>query len=218
MSLQHHSIKQAYDLPVGTEVTLRGWVRSRRDSKGVTFIELSDGSRFKGMQLVVDAGVVSEETLQKVTTGSSVAASGVLVESPAKSQSVALKVSQIKIYGTADPATYPLQKKGHTIEFLREIGHLRVRSNTFGAAFLLRNALTHAIHTFFEERDFIYVQTPIITTSDCEGAVQMFSVTSLNLRDPPRTGEGSIDWQQEFVGRPAYLTVSGQLEGEIFAL
>ena len=218
MSLQHHSIKQAYDLPVGTEVTLHGWVRSRRDSKGVTFIELNDGSRFKSMQLVVDAGVVSEETLKQVTTGSSVAASGVLVESPAKGQAVELKVSQIKIYGTADPATYPLQKKGHTLEFLREIGHLRVRSNTFGAAFRLRNALTHAIHTFFEERDFIYVQTPIITTSDCEGAGQMFSVTSLNLRDPPRTGEGSIDWQQDFFGRPAYLTVSGQLEGEIFAL
>jgi len=116
MSLQHHSIKQAYDLPVGTEVTLHGWVRSRRDSKGVTFIELNDGSRFKSMQLVVDAGVVSEETLKQVTTGSSVAASGVLVESPAKGQAVELKVSQIKIYGTADPATYPLQKKGHTLE------------------------------------------------------------------------------------------------------
>src|SRR5437870_3410036 len=218
MSLQHHSIKQAYDLPVGTEVTLHGWVRSRRDSKGVTFIELNDGSRFKSMQLVVDTGVVSEETLKQVTTGSSVAASGVLVESPAKGQAVELKVSQIKIYGTADPATYPLQKKGHTLEFLREIGHLRVRSNTFGAAFRVRNALTRAIHTFFQKRDFIYVQTPIITTSDCEGAGQMFSVTSLNLRDPPRTGEGSIDWQQDFFGRPAYLTVSGQLEGEIFAL
>ena len=167
---------------------LRGWVRSRRDSKGVTFIELNDGSRFKSMQLVVDAGVVPDETLKQVTTGSSIAASGQLVESPAKGQAVELKVSEISVYGSADPATYPLQKKGHTLEFLRDIGHLRVRSNTFGAAFRVRNALTHAIHTFFQERDFIYVQTPIITTSDCEGAGQMFNVTSLNMASPPRTG------------------------------
>src|SRR6266496_5803714 len=212
------SIRNAFQLATGSEITLRGWVRSRRDSKGITFIELNDGSRFKSIQLVVDAGVVPDDTLKQVTTGSSLAATGLLVESPAKGQAVELKVTSIHVYGTADPATYPLQKKGHTLEFLREISHLRVRSNTFGAAFRVRNALTHAIHTFFEERDFIYVQTPIITTSDCEGAGQMFSVTSLNLRDPPRTGEGSIDWQQDFFGRPAYLTVSGQLEGEIFAL
>jgi asparaginyl-tRNA synthetase len=218
MNSQHKSIKQSYELPLGSQVTLRGWVRSRRDSKGVTFIELNDGSRFKSMQLVVDAGVIPEDMLKQATTGSSLAASGVLVESPAKGQAVELKVSQIKIYGTADAATYPLQKKGHTLEFLREIGHLRVRSNTLGAAFRVRNALTHAIHTFFQERDFVYVQTPIITTSDCEGAGQMFNVTSLNLRDPPRTGDGNVDWQQDFFGRPAYLTVSGQLEGEIFAL
>ena len=218
MSSQSASVKQAFDLPVGSEITLRGWVRSRRDSKGVTFIELNDGSRFKNIQLVVDSGVVPEETLKQVTTGSSISASGALVASPAKGQAVELKVAQIQVYGTADPASYPLQKKGHTLEFLREIGHLRVRSNTFGAAFRVRNALTHAIHTFFQERGFIYVQTPIITTSDCEGAGQMFNVTSLNLRNIPRTTEGAIDWQQDFFSRPAYLTVSGQLEGEIFAL
>jgi asparaginyl-tRNA synthetase len=218
MNLQRPSIKQAYDLPAGTNVTLRGWVRSRRDSKGVTFIELNDGSRLKSMQLVVDAGIVPDDVLKHVTTGSSIAAAGVLVESPAKGQAVELKVSEVKIYGTADPATYPLQKKGHTLEFLREIGHLRVRSNTLGASFRVRNALTHAIHTFFQQRDFIYVQTPIITTSDCEGAGQMFNVTSLDLHNPPRTPDGSIDWQQDFFGRPAYLTVSGQLEDEIFAL
>ena len=218
MGTEYVSIKRAYDLAPGSAVTLRGWVRSRRDSKGITFVELNDGSRFKGMQLVADAGVVAEETLKQVTTGSSIQASGVLVESPAKGQTVELKVSDLHIYGTADPATYPLQKKGHTLEFLREIGHLRVRSNTFGAAFRVRNALTHAIHSFFQERDFIYVQTPIITTSDCEGAGQMFGVTTLNLKQPPRAADGSIDWQQDFFGRPAYLTVSGQLEGEIFAL
>jgi asparaginyl-tRNA synthetase len=218
MSSQSASVKQAFDLPVGSEITLRGWVRSRRDSKGVTFIELNDGSRFKSIQLVVDSGVVPEETLKQVTTGSSISASGALVASPAKGQAVELKVAQIQVYGTADPSSYPLQKKGHTLEFLREIGHLRVRSNTFGAAFRVRNALTHAIHTFFQERGFIYVQTPIITTSDCEGAGQMFNVTSLNLRNIPRTTDGAIDWQQDFFSRPAYLTVSGQLEGEIFAL
>ena len=218
MKSQFPAIKEAFDLPVGSQITLRGWVRSRRDSKGVTFIELNDGSRFRSMQLVADAGVVPEEVLKQVTTGSSIAASGTLVESPAKGQAVELKVAEIHLYGSADSAQYPLQKKGHTLEFLRDIAHLRVRSNTFGAAFRVRNALTHAIHTFFQERGFIYVQTPIITTSDCEGAGQMFNVTSLNLRDVPHAADGNIDWQQDFFGRPAYLTVSGQLEGEIFAL
>ncbi|MGH7809074.1 MAG: amino acid--tRNA ligase-related protein, partial [Candidatus Binatia bacterium] len=218
MSTAMPSIKESFHLPLGSEITLRGWVRSRRDSKGVTFIELNDGSRFKSIQLVVDAGTVPEETLNHVTTGGSLAATGVLVASPAKGQAVELKVASIEIYGTADPATYPLQKKGHSLEFLRDISHLRVRSNTFGAAFRVRNALTHAIHTFFQERDFLYVQTPIITTSDCEGAGQMFGVTTLNLQQPPRGADGKIDWQQDFFGKPAYLTVSGQLEGEIFAL
>ncbi len=218
MAVNVVSIRNAFQLATGSEITLRGWVRSRRDSKGITFIELNDGSRFKSIQLVVDAGVVPDDTLKQVTTGSSLAATGLLVESPAKGQAVELKVTSIHVYGTADPATYPLQKKGHTLEFLREISHLRVRSNTFGAAFRVRNALTHAIHTFFQERDFIYVQTPIITTSDCEGAGQMFSVTTLNLQQTARTPEGKVDWQQDFFGKPAYLTVSGQLEGEIFAL
>ena len=218
MDQQAVSVKQAFTLPVSASITLRGWVRSRRDSKGITFIEINDGSRFRSMQAVVDSGVVPDEILKQVTTGSSIEATGVLVESPAKGQAVELKVSQIHVYGSADPATYPLQKKGHTLEFLREISHLRVRSNTFGAAFRVRNALTHAIHNFFQERDFIYVQTPIITTSDCEGAGQMFNVTSLNMHQPPRAADSKVDWQQDFFGRPAYLTVSGQLEAEIFAL
>ena len=218
MKSQFTSVKQAYLLPVGSEITLRGWVRSRRDSKGITFIELNDGSRFRSLQLVVESGVAPDETLKDVTTGSSIAASGVLVESPAAGQPVELKVARISVYGTADPSAYPLQKKGHSFEFLRDIAHLRVRSNTFGAAFRVRNALARAIHSFFQERDFIYVQTPIITTSDCEGAGEMFNVTSLNLRDLPRSPDGNIDWAQDFFGRPAYLTVSGQLEAEIFAL
>jgi len=217
MAGQFSSVKQAFNLPVGSEIVVRGWVRSRRDSKGVTFIELNDGSRFKSMQLVVEAGAISDETLKHVTTGSSIEAIGRLVESPAKGQAVELKVTAIQVYGSADPATYPLQKKGHTLEFLREISHLRVRSNTFGAAFRVRNALTHAIHLFFQERGFLYVQTPIITTSDCEGAGQMFNVTTLNMQQPPRTADGKVDWQQDFFAKAAYLTVSGQLEGEIFA-
>ncbi|MEO6163486.1 MAG: asparagine--tRNA ligase [Candidatus Binatia bacterium] len=217
MATQFFSVKQAYNLAAGTELTLRGWARSRRDSKGVTFIELNDGSRFKSMQLVVDAGTIPEETLKQITTGSSLAATGTLVESPAKGQAVELKVASIHLYGGADPQTYPLQKKGHSLEFLREISHLRVRSNTFGAAFRLRNALTHAIHMFFQEREFIYVHTPIVTTSDCEGAGQMFGVSTLNMQQPPRTEDGKIDWQKDFFGKPAFLTVSGQLEGEIFA-
>jgi asparaginyl-tRNA synthetase len=218
MNSRFTSVKQAYLLRVGSEIALGGWVRSRRDSKGVTFIELNDGSRLKSLQLVVEAGAVPDETLRLVTTGCSIAASGVLVESPAAGQPVELKVGEIHLYGTADPSAYPLQKKGHTLEFLREIAHLRVRSNTFGAAFRVRNALAHAIHTFFHEQDFVYVQTPIITTSDCEGAGAMFNVTSLNLRDLPRAADGGVDWQQDFFARPAYLTVSGQLEAETFAL
>jgi asparaginyl-tRNA synthetase len=218
MNAQPISVKRAFDLPVGSEISLRGWVRSRRDSKGVTFIELNDGSRLKSLQLVVESGSVAESLLKQVTTGSSIAASGTLVESPAKGQTVELKVAEIELYGAADPATYPLQKKGHSLEFLREISHLRVRSNTFGAAFRVRNALTHAIHMFFQERDFVYVQTPIITTSDCEGAGQMFNVTALDMRNPPRASTDEIDWQKDFFSRPAFLTVSGQLEAEIFAL
>ncbi len=217
MSTSFVSVKQAFGLPVGSEIILRGWVRSRRDSKGITFIELNDGSRFKSMQLVAEAGAISEDTLKQVTTGSSLEAIGALVASPAKGQAVELKVASIRVYGTADPGSYPLQKKGHTLEFLREISHLRVRSNTFGAAFRVRNVLTHAIHCFFQERDFLYVQTPIITTSDCEGAGQMFNVTTLNIQQTPRTADGKVDWQQDFFAKPAYLTVSGQLEGEIFA-
>ncbi|MFB3062997.1 MAG: OB-fold nucleic acid binding domain-containing protein, partial [Candidatus Binatia bacterium] len=196
MDSQRSSIKQAYLLPVGSEITVQGWVRSRRDSKGITFIELNDGSRFKSLQLVVEDGVLPNETLTQVTTGSSISASGALVQSPAKGQAVELKVTSISVYGTADPANYPLQKKGHSFEFLREIAHLRVRSNTFGAAFRVRNVLTHSIHSFFQERDFIYVQTPIITTSDCEGAGEMFNVTSLNLRNVPRADDGDVHWRQ----------------------
>lgn len=218
MDAQVVSVKQAYLLPVGSELIVRGWVRSRRDSKGITFIELNDGSRFKSLQLVVEGGVVPEGELAVVTTGSCLEARGTLVESPAPGQPVELKVKAIRLFGPADPATYPLQKKGHSFEFLREIAHLRMRSNTFGAVFRVRNALAYAIHKFFQERDFLYLHTPIITASDCEGAGAMFRVTALDLENLPRTPDNQIDWRQDFFGKPAYLTVSGQLEAEAFAL
>lgn len=218
MKAQAVSVKEAYALPVGSGVTVRGWVRSRRDSKGVTFIELNDGSQLRNLQLVLESGAVPEETLLQITTGASIEAEGLLVESPAPGQPVEVKVKQVTVYGAADPATYPLQKKRHSFEFLREIAHLRVRSNTFGAVFRVRNALAFAIHRFFQERDFLYVHTPIITASDCEGAGALFGVTGRNPLDLPRTPEGNIDWTRDFFGRPAYLTVSGQLEAEIFAL
>jgi asparaginyl-tRNA synthetase len=201
----------------GSSVVAHGWVRTRRDSKGVHFVQLSDGSGFQDLQVVVNDGVVEPSLLRLVTTGACVRVEGELVESPARGQQVELRASRIHVLGEADPATYPLQKKGHSFEYLREIGHLRPRSTTFGAVFRLRNALSFAIHRFFQERGFVHVHTPIITASDCEGAGAMFGVTTLDLANLPRTPEGAVDFGQDFFGRPAYLTVSGQLEGEIYA-
>jgi asparaginyl-tRNA synthetase len=202
----------------GTDVVVHGWVKTRRDSKGVHFVQVNDGSTFVDLQVVVEAGSIPEETLRDVTTGACVRVRGELVASPAAGQTVELQGKEIHVYGGADSATYPLQKKGHTMEFLRDIAHLRPRSNTFGAVFRVRNALSTAIHQFFQERGFVYVHTPIITASDCEGAGAMFGVSMLDLAKPPRKPDGSIDYGQDFFGKPAYLTVSGQLEAEIFAL
>ncbi|NUL83567.1 MAG: asparagine--tRNA ligase [Armatimonadetes bacterium] len=197
------SVKQAYGLPPGSEITVRGWVRSRRDSKGVSFIDINDGSQMKGLQAVIEAGTVDDQILHQLTTGSCVSATGALVASPSPQQPIELKLGSLHLYGTADPAAYPLQKKGHTMEFLREIAHLRPRSNTFGAVFRVRSALSFAIHKFFIERGFYYIHTPIISTSDCEGAGSMFEVHT--------PGE-------PFFGKEAFLTVSGQLEAETLAL
>ncbi|HZO90719.1 MAG TPA: asparagine--tRNA ligase [Chthonomonadaceae bacterium] len=215
-------IRDILHSPVGRTVTAHGWVKTRRDSKGVHFLQMNDGSSFADLQVVVEADTIPEETLKHVTTGACVRVTGDLVESPAAGQAVELKAAEIEVIGPADPATYPLQKKGHTMEFLRDIAHLRTRSNTFGAVFRVRNALTRAIHNFFQERGFLYIQTPIITGSDAEGAGAMFGVTTLDLMNLPRIQEGphagQIDFSQDFFGKPAYLTVSGQLEAEIFAL
>jgi asparaginyl-tRNA synthetase len=202
----------------GVAVTVHGWVKTRRDSKGVHFVQINDGSTFVDLQVVVEAGSIPDDVLHVVTTGACVRVRGELVASPAAGQSVELKAKEIHVYGGADPIAYPLQKKGHTMEFLREIAHLRTRSNTFGAVFRVRNALSFAIHKFFQERGFVYVHTPIITASDCEGAGAMFGVTTFDVSKPPRKSDGTVDFAQDFFGKPAYLTVSGQLEGEIFAM
>jgi asparaginyl-tRNA synthetase len=202
----------------GSEVTAHGWVKTRRDSKGVHFIQISDGSCFQDLQVVIDHGKIAEDVLHHVTTGACIRVRGDLALSPGKGQAVELKAREIEVYGAADPAVYPLQKKGHTMEFLREIAHLRPRSNTFGAVFRVRNALAFAIHKFFQERGFLCVHTPVITASDCEGAGAMFGVTTLDLMNLPRSAEGAVDYALDFFGKPAFLTVSGQLEGESFAL
>jgi asparaginyl-tRNA synthetase len=190
-------------------LTVKGWVRTRRDAKGFSFLELNDGSCLANLQVLVDAGTPGAEHLPKFTTGASVAVEGNLVPSPAAGQKLELRATKLELVGVADPA-YPLQKKGHTPEFLRTIAHLRPRSNLFGAVFRVRSRLAFAVHQFFQERDFVYVHTPIITGSDCEGAGEMFRVTAL---------KGNIDdkAQTDFFGKPTYLTVSGQLEGETFA-
>jgi asparaginyl-tRNA synthetase len=190
-------------------LTVKGWVRTRRDSKGFSFLEINDGSCLANLQVVVDDGTPGAEAIQQFTTGASIAVTGKLVPSPAQGQKWELRAAKVELLGTAD-ATYPLQKKGHTAEFLRTIAHLRPRSNLYGAIFRLRSRLAFAVHQFFQQRDFIYVHTPIITGSDCEGAGEMFRVTSLkgNVDEKPET---------DFFGKRTYLTVSGQLEGEAFA-
>jgi asparaginyl-tRNA synthetase len=204
--------------PTGRRVTARGWVKTRRDSKGVHFVQLSDNSCFKDLQIVIDAGSVPESELALLTTGACAEVDGELVASPNPQQPVELRASAVRVLGPADRTQYPLQKKGHSFEFLRDIAHLRGRSNTFGAVFRVRNALSFAIHKFFQERGFLYVHSPIITASDAEGAGAMFGVTTLDLMNVPRTPDGAVDYSKDFFGKPAFLTVSGQLEGEIFAL
>lgn len=203
----------------GQTITLQGWVRTKREGKGITFLEVNDGSSMVGLQVVLNADIADYDTVVKaLTTGSSVEIGGSLVESPGKGQRVELQGQTITVFGTADGETYPLQKKRHSFEFLRSLGHLRARTNTLGAVFRVRNACAQAIHQFFQERGFLWMHTPIITASDCEGAGEMFAVTGLDLTQVPKTTEGKVDYSQDFFGKPAYLTVSGQLEAEIMAM
>lgn len=202
----------------GVTVNVKGWVRTRRGNKQVNFIALNDGSTIKNVQIVVDLNKFSEDNLKTVTTGACLSINGILVESPGQGQQAEIHASEIEVLGEADPATYPLQKKGHTLEYLREIAHLRPRTNTFGAVLRIRHHMSMAIHRFFHERGFFYFHTPIITASDCEGAGQMFQVTTLNLYDLKKDEKGSIDFSNDFYGKQASLTVSGQLEGELGAM
>jgi asparaginyl-tRNA synthetase len=201
----------------GSAVSAYGWVKTRRDSKQVSFVQLNDGSCFTDLQIVIPESVIAESTLKQITTGACCRFDGNLVESPGEGQAVELHATGVEVYGPADPAEYPMQKKGASFEFLREIAHLRSRGNTFGAVFRVRNALSEATHRFFQERGFIWLHAPIITTSDAEGAGAMFGVTTLDFMNVPKTN-GGVDFSKDFFGKPAYLTVSGQLEGEAFAL
>jgi asparaginyl-tRNA synthetase len=209
-------IKDALGMPAGVgEITVMGWVRTLRNNQ---FIALNDGSSNENLQIVLELGSFDENLLKKITTGASVRAVGQLVASPGKGQQVELKAVTLDVLGTSDPDKFPLQPKKHSLEFLREIAHLRFRTNTFGSVFRVRHALAFAVHQFFNERGFIYLHTPIITASDAEGAGEMFKVTTLPFDDTPRNENGEVDFKDDFFGRATNLTVSGQLEGELAAM
>jgi asparaginyl-tRNA synthetase len=203
---------------VGKDVLAKGWVRTRRGNKNVAFIALNDGSTINNIQVVADVQVFGEDLLKDVNTGACIAVRGKLVESPGAEQPVEIQATEIEIYGKADATTYPLQKKGHSLEFLREIAHLRPRTNTFGAVLRIRHAMAFAIHKYFNDKGFYYIHTPIITGSDAEGAGALFKVSTLDMENPPRKENGKIDYSEDFFGKEAKLTVSGQLEGELAAL
>jgi asparaginyl-tRNA synthetase len=205
--------------PVGTEATVQGWVRTRRDSKGgFSFLEVNDGSCLKNLQVVVKNDIKNYEAeILKLQTGACVTVRGNVVESPAKGQAVEMHATEVTVHGWADQS-YPLQKKNHSFDYLRTIAHLRPRTNTFGAVMRIRNALSLAVHDYFRSQGFVYIHTPIITASDAEGAGAMFQVTTLDLKQPPKNDKGEIDFAQDFFGKRTHLTVSGQLEGEIYAM
>jgi len=202
----------------GVEITLMGWVRAIRPQKNQTFVKINDGSCIAQLQIVVQPELADYDKIKKLGVGSAIAAKGLWMESGGKGQSFELQATHIEILGTADRNSFPLQPKRHTYEFLREIAHLRPRTNTFGAVFRIRHALAFATHQFYHDRGFVYVHTPIITTSDCEGAGEMFQVTTLSLKNPPLNDTGEVDYTKDFFGNKTGLTVSGQLEGELLAL
>lgn len=203
---------------VGQEVTIKGWVRTVRNQKTFTFIEINDGSTLSNFQVVIDQSITGyEELISKLSNGCSASATGKIVESQGKGQLLEMQASVVEVIGLCDPETYAMQKKRHTFEFLRTIAHLRPRTNTFGAVSRVRNALAFATHQFFQERGFLYLHTPVITGSDCEGAGSMFQVTTLDLANPPKQSQNKVNFGEDFFGKPAFLTVSGQLNAEIFA-
>lgn len=203
---------------IGAEITVKGWVRTRRGNKQVNFIALNDGSTIHNLQVVADMEKFTEEMLKKVSTGAAISVLGEITPSQGSGQKVELQAKAIEVVGECDVNEYPLQPKKHSLEFLREIAHLRFRTNTFGAIARIRHSMIFAVHSFFSAKGFYNIHTPIITASDAEGAGEMFQVTTLNMDNPPRTDEGQIDFSQDFFGRSANLTVSGQLEGELAAM
>lgn len=204
--------------PIGSNVLVKGWVRTKRGNRNIVFIALNDGSTINNIQIVVDIPRFEENLLKEISTGACIAVTGMFVKSHGQEQNVEINASEIELYGKADADTYPLQKKGHSMEFMREIAHLRFRTNTFGAVFRMRHAMAFAIHKYYNDRGFFYLHAPIITGSDCEGAGEMFHVTTMDLNNIPRYEDGSIDFRSDFFGKETNLTVSGQLEGELGAL
>ncbi len=218
MGKRHIRIAELLNQTPGEQVVAKGWVRTKRGNKNIAFIALNDGSTINNIQVVCEVAAFSEELMKSITTGACIAVKGDLVESMGSGQKVEIQAKEIQVYGTADAESYPLQKKGHSMEFLREIGHLRPRTNTFGAVLRIRHAMAYAIHKFFNDRGFVYLHTPLITASDAEGAGAMFQVTTMDLDNLPRTEEGKIDYKEDFFGKRTSLTVSGQLEGELGAM
>ncbi|MCX6330718.1 MAG: asparagine--tRNA ligase [Bacteroidia bacterium] len=203
---------------IESDVLVKGWVRTKRGNKNIAFIALNDGSTINNIQVVADTAKFDENLLKDITTGSCLSVSGKLIESQGQGQNIEIHAESIELYGKSDAETYPLQKKGHSMEFLREIAHLRPRTNTFGAVFRIRHAIAFAIHKYFNDKGFFYLHTPIITGSNAEGAGELFHVTTMDLANIPHNKDGSVDFNNDFFGKPANLTVSGQLEGELGAL
>jgi asparaginyl-tRNA synthetase len=217
--MKRTKIKELLDSPqTGEEILVKGWVRTKRGNRNIAFIALNDGSTIKNIQIVAEAGSFDEELMKDISTGACIAVKGKLTESQGQGQSVEIIAKEIEIYGRCDTETYPLQKKGHSMEFLRDIAHLRFRTNTFGAVFRIRHAMAFAIHKYFNDKGFFYLHTPIITGSDCEGAGEMFHVTTLDMKEIPHNEDGSVNYRDDFFGKETSLTVSGQLEGELGAL
>lgn len=219
MSTKKMSVKELLQSEgCGKEVEINGWVRTKRGNKQVNFIALNDGSTINNIQIVVDVNNFPEELMKKVTTGAAIHVKGLLAESTGDGQTLEIQANELEILGEANPEKYPIQPKKHTLEFLREVAHLRFRTSTFGAVFRIRHAMAFAIHQYFNNHGFFYLHTPLITASDCEGAGEMFRVTTLDPKNPPLTENGEVDFKQDFFGRETNLTVSGQLEGELGAM